>query len=102
MNKPRFGCFEIRTSCSACGNPLVLNGPSRNPKCDSCLQQVPIPAGLWSSWLECLEEEYPSLEETQGRNTTIMSGGFTAKLGFYRLRPRCPKCEETLTKSGRR
>jgi hypothetical protein len=93
---PRYGCFEIRTSCSECGNPLVLNGPALSPKCDSCLQEVEIPATLWASWMQGLEDDYHQLEERQGSSSTIISGGFTAKVESYRLQPRCPRCKEKM------
>lgn len=92
----RFGCFEIRTSCTQCGNPLVLNGPQLKPKCDSCLQVVDVPAGIWKGWLENLLDDYGELDWKHGASSTIMSGEFTAKVNYYRLKPRCPECKEDL------
>jgi hypothetical protein len=92
----RYGCFEIRTSCSSCGQSLPLNGPYRKVTCTACFSEISIPADIVSGFLNDFEEEYEGLEQGQGQGGTLMSGSGTYKYGTWRLPPRCSSCKKPL------
>ena len=92
----RFGCFEIRTSCGSCGNPVPVNGPFRWIECVSCFEKVKIPPDIIAGFMNDFEEEYEGRAEGEGSGGTLMSGGGTYKYGQWRLAPRCPSCKKQL------
>ncbi|MBU1534694.1 zinc ribbon-containing protein [Myxococcota bacterium] len=92
----RYVTYELQTSCSHCGNPLMLNGPNRSTLCNDCTREVEIQPGVWKSLLEDGEKEYHQYTEGQGSSGTMMTGGFTFQYKMYRLAPRCPKCKKNL------
>lgn len=89
----RYGCFEIRTSCGACGQPLPINGPIRHRTCPHCFEQASIKTDDIVGFINDLEKEYDGLGDREGRGGTMMSGGGTYKYGYWRLAPRCKKCK---------
>lgn len=89
----RYAAFKIRTSCSHCGNPLILNGPMRAPECPACLNPVEIAPSVWKGLMEDVVEEYHTLQDGQGSSSTMMIGGFTFKLQYYRATPKCLQCK---------
>jgi len=89
----RYGCFEIRTSCGSCGQPLPINGPIRHRTCPHCFEQVSIKTDDIVGFFNDLEKEYDGLGDREGRGGTMMSGGGTYKYGYWRLAPRCKKCK---------
>jgi DNA-directed RNA polymerase subunit RPC12/RpoP len=93
---PRFGCFEIRTSCGSCGQPVQVNGPFTTLSCSSCFRDVHIPAETLTGFFNDFEEDYPGLDEGQGSGGTLMGGGGTFEYGYWRLEPRCSECKQTL------
>jgi len=92
----RYGCFEIRTSCSGCGQPVPVNGPFREVTCSSCFSSVRIPPDIIAGFMNDFEEEYEGRAEGEGSGGTLMSGSGTYKYGQWRLAPRCSLCKKPL------
>lgn len=83
-------CFEIATKCPSCSAPIALNGASEGVLCDSCRKVVSIPVDVWQSMLGDCVSEALSMEEDDGRNSTmILSQGFTVDMLYGRQFPRC-------------
>lgn len=89
----RYGCFEIRTTCSSCGQSLPINGPCRRLFCTACFEEMTLSPDRIAGFLNDFEEEYEGLTEGQGRGGTLMSGGGTFKYSYWRLEPRCSFCK---------
>jgi hypothetical protein len=95
---PRYGCFEIRTSCNNCGQPVPINGPFRSITCMSCFETIRISADTLAGFFNDFEEEFSSFEEGEGSGGTLMGGGGTFEYRYWRLEPRCSSCETPLPK----
>ncbi len=89
----RYGCFEIRTTCRHCGQPLPINGPVVRMTCRHCFEQVEVSTDALAGFVNDLEEEYDGLGDREGRGGTLMSGAGTFKYGYWRLAPRCKDCK---------
>jgi hypothetical protein len=96
---PRYGCFEIRTSCNNCGQPVPINGPFRSITCTSCFETVRISADTLAGFFNNFEEEFEGLEMGEGSGGTLMGGGGTFEYSYWRLEPRCSSCKTPLPKS---
>ena len=92
----RVGGFKIRTSCKHCGNPLILNGPQRYPRCPQCDETTHISAEVWRGLLTDLEEEWPTLAPGTGTRGISMTGGFTFHRKYGRVEPICGTCKAPL------
>ncbi|MCD4702148.1 MAG: hypothetical protein K8S24_09870 [Candidatus Aegiribacteria sp.] len=92
----RYGCFEIRTTCSSCGSPLPINGPFTRFSCMACFEDISIPQDRIADFLNDFEEECEGLTKGQGRGGTLMCGGGTFKYGYWKLEPRCSSCKTPL------
>jgi len=92
----RYGCFEIRTSCGSCGQPVPVNGPFREITCSSCFGKVTVPSDIYAGFMNDFEEEYEGNAEGEGSGGTLMSGSGTYKYGVWRLIPRCSSCKKPL------
>ncbi|MBW1881165.1 MAG: hypothetical protein JRJ84_22655 [Deltaproteobacteria bacterium] len=95
MPEPRYACFEIRTECDRCGQPVPLNGPALLVTCPHCFSEVRLPEERIADLLDDFENDYPELEPRQGHGGTLMSER-TYKYGYWRLPPRCPDCKKVL------
>ena len=91
----RYGCFEVRTTCSSCGSPIVVNGPYRLITCPSCFKQTDI-SDTMAGFLNDFEEEYEGFDNGQGQGGTLMGGSGTFQYGYWRLAPRCSSCKTDL------
>ena len=80
---PRYGCFEIRTSCGSCGHPIPINGVDRKITCSACFEETALSPERIADFLNDFEEEYEGLTEGQGQGGTLMSGSGTFKYGYY-------------------
>lgn len=97
---PRYGCFEIRTSCDNCGQPVPINGPFRRIICSNCFQTAHIPADTLAGFFSDFEEEYADYDVGEGAGGTLMGGGGTFEYKYWRLEPRCNSCKAPLPKPG--
>ncbi len=91
----RYGCFEVRTTCRSCGNPIVINGPYRSIACSACSSEMNI-AETITGFLNDFEDEYEGFEYGQGQGGTLMGGDGTFQYGYWRLAPRCSSCKAAL------
>jgi hypothetical protein len=96
---PRYGCYELRTECDDCGNPVPINGPLRKIQCSYCMETLELEPERVKGLLEDLVNDYHELGEREGRGGTIMSDR-TYKYGYWRLPPRCRACEKPLDLEG--
>ena len=92
----RYGCFEIRTTCSSCGNPIPVNGPQGSLTCTACFEEMALSPERIAGFLNDFEEDYEGLTEGQGQGGTLMSGDGSFKYGYWRLEPRCSSCRTAL------
>lgn len=92
----RYCCFEIRTSCGSCGQPVPVNGPFQEITCPSCFEKVHVPPDIYAGFMNDFEEEYEGNAEGEGSGGTLMSGSGTYKYGVWRLTPRCSACKKPL------
>jgi hypothetical protein len=93
----RYGAFKVATSCSSCGNPLIVNGPQTKPVCPACSNPTKLGPGIWQSIIEDYEKGYAGLESGSGSESTMMTHGLTIKYSYFKLpppAPSCPTCEE--------
>ncbi|MCK5785083.1 MAG: hypothetical protein KAH54_00845 [Candidatus Sabulitectum sp.] len=93
---PRYGCFEIRTSCRSCGHSIPINGPFRRLSCTACFEDMVLSPERIADFLNDFEEEYEGLADRQGQGGTLMSGSGTFKYSYWRLKPRCSSCKAVL------
>ena len=95
---PRYGCFEIRTSCNNCGQPVPINGPLLSITCSSCFETLSISADTLAGFCNDFEEEFLGFEKGEGSGGTQMGGGGTFEFSYWRLEPRCSSCKTPLPK----
>ncbi len=92
----RYCCVEARTTCGKCGQPLPLNGPTRSALCNACHDETPLPASLWKSLLDDVEEDWAEVALGEGQSSTIFTGGGQFQRNWYKANPRCGKCKTPL------
>ena len=95
--KIRYGIFKVIATCTHCGNPVVVNGPLREPVCPSCLKAIPVPADVWAEIVGDYLADYSTTKPGSGGESTMMTGGLTIRYSSVRLPPpdpACPDCEE--------
>lgn len=90
-----FGCYEIRTECESCGQPVPINGPMRTIACSYCFHRVEITPDRYKSLLADLLEEYDELADGEGRGGQMISDR-TYHYGYWRVPPRCRACKKPL------
>jgi hypothetical protein len=88
-----YGMLEIGIKCPKCDGPVPLNGPWQVAHCDSCQNDIDIPADYWPDILaDILEDIKTDLAEGEGRNSTIF-GTFHTTLLYGELHARCESCK---------
>ncbi len=92
----RYGCFEIRTTCRSCGQPIPINGPFKTLSCSACFENMDLSTEIIAGFLNDFEEDYESLSEGEGQGGTLMSGGGTFEYAYWLLKPRCSSCKTPL------
>jgi hypothetical protein len=86
-------CFEVKTKCNACGNPLVVNAAVTDIYCKSCNNVNTISEENWISLLGDAIKEGPSLGEGEGQTSTVFMGQFQFSTMYGNQKPRCEKCK---------
>ncbi len=89
---PRYGCFELSTTCGSCGQPTPVNGPLRRITCGSCHKPIVISSDIIGGFFNEFENERESLGAGEGRAGTLMSGAGTYKYKYRALMPKCAGC----------
>ncbi len=95
MNK-RYGCFEILTKCSSCGQPAPLNGPFEKITCSGCFKPVRIPLDTLAGFFNDFDEEHQGYDKGEGSGGTMFGGGGSLEYSYWNLEPRCAKCKAKL------
>jgi predicted RNA-binding Zn-ribbon protein involved in translation (DUF1610 family) len=85
--------LEIKTDCTHCGNPLPINAFVEKIFCDKCNKDNVLDAKLWSSLLEDQFKDILSFEDSEGRNSKIMTGTFNFDIMYGRKNARCNSCK---------
>jgi len=85
--------FEIKTECSSCGNPLIINAIVREVSCEHCNQKNEIPFKLWKSLVTENINDASNYQDGQKRNMRIITGGYEFSVSFGKRKARCPKCQ---------
>jgi ribosomal protein S27E len=77
----------VRTACTECGEPLMLDGPVRSIRCLACQSMVEIGASNWKRVLE-----YRPDGKAKNRVAPCVIG-FASELTFnIKMGPQAPKC----------
>ena len=79
--------FKIRTACSECGEPLILDGPIRSIQCRACQSLLDIDMKDWKRILEFRKDD----EVRQKVRSVVL--GFASVFTFHvRMGPQSPMC----------
>ena len=86
-------CFEIKTKCNFCGNPLPINALVNDAFCSTCNKTNELNNELWLSILDDAIKETPDFDSKQAQTSTVFTGEFTFNYLFGRIDARCEKCK---------
>ena len=84
-------CYELKTKCDACGNPLVVNAAVTDVYCKICNTMNKITEDNWYSLLEDAVKEGPRLAENEGQTTTHFMGQYQFSSMYGNQKARCEK-----------
>ena len=83
----------MKTECTYCGNPLPINAFVDKIFCDKCNKDNVFDAKLWSSLLEDKLKDILGFEDSEGRNSKIMTGQYSFDMLYGRKNARCDSCK---------
>jgi len=86
-------CFEIKTKCNFCGNPLPVNALVNDVFCSKCNKTNELNNDLWLSLLDDAVKETPDFDSKQAQTSTVFTGEFTFNYLFGKMNARCEKCK---------
>ena len=86
-------CFEIKTKCNFCGNPLPINALVNDAFCSKCNKTNELNNELWLSLLDDAVKETPDFESKQAQTSTVFTGEYTFNYLFGKMDARCDKCK---------
>lgn len=89
-------CFEIKSTCKSCGNPLAINALANDIYCDACNFKNTISEDIWKSILSDNIKEARSFKEGEGQNSKTFTGEFEFSLLYGKQKARCVKCKTTI------
>ena len=89
-------CFEIKSSCKSCGNPISINAFVNEIFCDSCNNRNIISQQLWQSIISENIKEARKFTEGEGQNSKSFTGEYEFSLLFGKQKARCSKCKTTV------
>ena len=89
-------CVELKTSCSHCSAPLMLNALTEKFICPSCNNTNIFSMERWQGLLEDPLNDVHEFKLGEGQPSTIMSGDYNFNLMFGRQDPRCSKCKQNI------
>lgn len=87
-------CIELKTSCSHCSAPLMLNALTDKIICPSCNNTNVFSFERWQGLLEEPLNEVHEFKLGEGQPSTIMGGDYTFNFMYGRQDPRCGKCRQ--------
>ena len=86
-------CFEIKTKCGYCGNPLLINALVNDVYCNKCNKTSKLSNKLWFSILDDAVKEAPDMKMNEGQTSTSFTGEYTFSLLYGRQDPKCDECK---------
>jgi hypothetical protein len=89
-------CFEIKTTCKNCGNPLPINAFVNEIYCDVCNNKNIISEQNWKSIVSDNIKEAKHFKDGEGQNSKTFTGEFEFSLLFGKQKARCAKCKTTI------
>jgi Zn finger protein HypA/HybF involved in hydrogenase expression len=89
-------CFEIKSTCKSCGNPISINAFENEIYCESCNNKNVISPGNWKSIVADNINEAKNFKEGEGQNSKTFAGDFEFSLMFGKQKARCSKCKTTI------
>lgn len=89
-------CFEIKSTCKNCGNPVSINAFVNDIYCDSCNNKNEIPGQNWKSIVSDNIKEARKFKEGEGQNSKTFTGEFEFSLLYGKQKARCSKCKTTI------
>jgi DNA-directed RNA polymerase subunit RPC12/RpoP len=89
-------CFEIKSTCKSCGNPLSINAFVNEIFCDSCNNKNVIPQDIWKSIVSENIVDIRDFKEGEGQNSKSFTGEYEFSLMFGKQKARCSKCKTTI------
>lgn len=98
MSALAFLSITASTACTACKQPLPLNGATESVLCDGCRTAVPTSALFWKEVLGDALDGLPSLKDGEAQRSTMMLAkiGMTIEVETARLAARCEACKTPL------
>ncbi|MGO9836034.1 MAG: hypothetical protein ACLP1X_17665 [Polyangiaceae bacterium] len=88
-----FFVFKIRTSCTECGEGIVLEGPQPEVTCESCQSVLPVPGQDWKAMFSFRENAGRlGLAEGQTRGSSLSQGERRFLVSWGPQRPVCASC----------
>lgn len=88
-----FFVFKIRTSCTECGESIVLEGPRPEATCESCHAILPVPAQDWKNMFSFRSDvERFGLTEGKTRGSAMSDGERRFLVSWGPQRPACVAC----------
>jgi len=89
-------CIELKTSCSHCSAPLMLNALTDIFICPSCNNTNTFSYERWQGLLEDPLNDVHEFKLGEGQPSTIMSGDYNFSMMYGRQDPRCSKCKQNI------
>ncbi|MDD5363655.1 MAG: hypothetical protein PHN88_16145 [Ignavibacteria bacterium] len=89
-------CFEIKSACKKCGNPISINAFENEIFCESCGNKNEISPGHWKSIVSDNIKEAKDFSEGEGQNSKTFAGDFEFSLLFGKQMARCGNCKTTI------
>jgi hypothetical protein len=88
-----FFVFKIRTSCTECGEGMVLEGPRLEATCEACASVLSVPADHWKNMFGFRSgvDQY-GLTEGKTRGSSLTSGERRLLVSWGPQRPMCIAC----------
>lgn len=88
-----FFVFKIRTSCSECGEGLVIEGPRLEAKCLACDSALSVLADYWVNIFSLRSDaDHFGLTEGKTRGSSLSAGEQKFLIGWGPQRPQCIHC----------
>ncbi|MCX6163283.1 MAG: hypothetical protein NTU73_00195 [Ignavibacteriae bacterium] len=89
-------CFEIKTTCKNCGNPISINAFVNEIFCESCNGKNIFTQKLWKSIVMENINEAEDFQDGEGQNSKTFTGEYEFSLLFGKQKARCSKCKTTI------
>jgi Zn finger protein HypA/HybF involved in hydrogenase expression len=89
-------CFEVKTNCGSCGNPIPINAFTENIYCEKCGKENKISSDFWNSLITDNIKDISDFSEGEGQNSKIITGSYEFTILYGKQKARCGKCKTTI------